>query len=527
MLDRDEAANASDCDMDGYAAIADADDDGDELRDADEDPAWRCRPDADGDGIRDGEERARVCVQLTDCDVDGLPDADEEATAFDRLNPDTYDVGLLDGVTHAFQQAGQNASRDADGDGIPDHWEASDGLISWRSFDPEPGRKDLLVEFVRVEGPDSARYGPGSMQPAYQQVASFFAEQGNVTVDWTQTRVRLDEERRPPLIPSSLDGYYGEVLRRAGASANPYVTTVVMNPQHDQSNVQHQGVAPIRGMLAAVDYGAHTQARFTHPNGTITISPYVESLVAADRLDRLERSGITGGGVTQDGRMQLAGEGWRLTWGPLWFAQPPVHRFDDGRERAYERGSVEVDQRELADTIAHELGHTLGLCHTNLPDCQAHLSLADRDEAGVSTMDPRRSGPELAFLDSEWTRLRGYLACPPQRSIAMLADGADSEALIDAKYEITVDNVLDVGSRECQERDPIEPDLDPEPDPRHWEPNYTVTGGAIEDEPTTYTADIHASPDTSPGGAGLTLAYAAGSLVASLAAAAGVARWRG
>lgn len=517
-------AGPADCDGDGIDRIAEGDDDADDLLDAGEQPDWVCDADVDGDGILDGREGARACVPAPDCDADGLEDPDELDTAFDRLDPDTYDTGLLDGVTYVFQEAGQPPSTDDDQDGIPDAWERSEGLLEWEHFDPEPGRRDLLVEFVRVEDPDSSRFGPGSMEASYERVARFFETSGDVSMSWIETTVGLEEVRRPPLIPSAEASYYRHVLRRAEASANPYVTTVVLNPQHDQSQVTHQGVAPIRSMLAAVDYGAHTTVTFRADGNTLTMSPIVESLIVAERSDLIGGRGITGGGRLSDGDMYLETASSQITWTPFWFARPPTQRFDDGRTLAYERASLVLDEAELADTIAHELGHTLGLCHTNLASCQANLSIEDRVPVGASTMDERRSSPDLAFLDSEWAHLRDYLTCPPHRPIGLIAEGANRSARIDAKYAITLENVLNVNTRECQDLSPIPGNLQPTRDPNTYRAPYDFERGDLDEPATLYHAPPEDQvPPTPTGGAGSTLLYAAASIVLSVAASTSVA----
>jgi hypothetical protein len=517
-------ARPEDCDADDVDRIAETDDDNDQLVDAIEPEPSRCKQDVDGDGIVDGYEQARACILEPDCDGDGLTDADELDTAFDRLDPDTFDAGLLDGTTSVFQQNGQPPSADAD-DGIPDAWETSTGLIDWTLFDPEPDRQDFLVEFVRVEGPDSARYGPGPMTPVYEQVETFLEAEGNVEMAWTETTVALEEEQRPPRLPSARASYYETVLDRARASDNPFVTTVVLNPQHDQSERTHQGVAPIRGMLAAVDYGSHTRLYFNSDAGTLTVSPLVESLIVAERTDLLGSRGVTDGGRLDDGRMYLDSDQGRLTWNPFWFKPPVVLDTDQGPVE-YERTRTVLDEAELADTVAHELGHTLGLCHNTLPSCQANLSAEDRDKVGVSTMDPRREGPELEFLPSEWDQVRTYLSCPPQSPIRAIAEGATRDEIIQDKYAITLENALDVGTRRCEDFTPLPADLEPDPAPVTYRSPYAFTDADRDEPSTVYEAQTRAPPAPPDRSRTSSHVYGLGTLILAGAAATGLYGWR-
>ncbi len=511
LLDGEEAALGSDvdCDGDGRHPIRESDDDADGLRDAEEAPEHRCDPDVDGDGVLDGHEGHPSCILLVDCDGDGLPDGEEVAHGFDALDPDTFGAGLVDSVVQVFQAGGQDASADDDGDGIPDGWEGSTGLIDWGPYEPRPGQQDLLLEFIRVEGPDSSRVGPGSMATAYRKVEAFLENQGGLAVHWVETRIELEEEIRPPLIPSSGTEYYEDVLHRSAHATNPYVTSVVMNPQHDMREIVHQGVAPIRGMLAAVDYGAHSEVDFEVDNQTITISPLLESLIEADRGDVLTRSGYEDFGHTGRDEMFVSADDWTLRWGPFWFTTSPTFSREGQGEVRFARQGAFVDHDELADTIAHELGHTLGLCHTHLASCQANLTAEDRELVGVSTMDPRRQSSDLALLDSEWDQLTTYLGCPPQAPVRLVAEGANASTLITNKYAVTLETVLDVRVRDCQDLLPLPRLLDPDPSPATFDPGYNLTDADIDaaGEPYVAAASLQA-PEPGPAGPGNTWLYA-------------------
>lgn len=519
LLDAEEVqAGNQDCDGDGIPAVAEADGDDDGRPDAQEPEDQRCDPDVDDDGILDGYELNLTCITLPDCDVDGIPDGQEHTTRFDPLDPDTFDVGLLDGVSLAFEARGQAPSRDEDEDGIPDAWEGSTGLIDWGPFDPQPGQRDLLIEFIRVEGPDSASYRSMDLTPSYRRVETFFQDEGDVEVQWVETHVGLASETRPPLLPSGQASYYRDVLANASHAANPYVTSVVMNPQHNQTEILHLGVAPIRGMLAAVDYGAHTDIEFRIASNDerTTLSPFIESAIAAGHGVRGRN--IQESGIDDNGRMFLAGEDWTLKWVPLWFATNPVYQTSDGFQTVFVPEAATVDHDKLSYTIAHELGHTLGLCHTDLTSCQAGLPPGSRGQLGISTMDTTTiARSELTFLEAEWDQVRTFLTCPPIRPITLLSEGAGRAAIIDAKYAITLENVLDVGTRECEVHDALDRDLDPDLSSTTYQDPHRITeADLIEDaEPYQPKAGDRAAPATVNTYQG-TLAYVGlGVLVAS------------
>lgn len=461
--DIDEANRLTDCDADGVRSIRDPDDDNDARTDGDEPFDQRCNPDVDGDGVLDGEEGAAACIELADCDVDGLDDGTERTLGYDPLNPDSFGTKILDGVVRAFQAAGQEPSTDDDGDGIPDAWEDAEGLIDWGPFDPTPGVRDLLVEFVRVHGPDSGRHASLDFKPSYARVADFFNTNSEVRMQWVETTVALDVESRPPLIPSSDADYYEDVLGRAAHTTNPYVTTLVMNPQHDQSSVLHLGVAPIRGMLAGVDYGSHTYFQWEINNQTISLTPLWESVAEADRQDIIQASGFLRGGINDAGDVFLVAHDYTITWRSFWFASPPrVTWHDDGTIQTMARTGISIDRASLERTILHEMGHNLGLCHTDLPDCARNLSRSDQLDRHLSTMYPPGDGVSLRFLPSEWTTIDQYLTCPPQPPLREIAAGSDRATIIASKYDYSLQDILDVQVRTCGDYTPIPAEFTPE-----------------------------------------------------------------
>lgn len=513
IADGDEGVG--DCNADGIGSIADGDDDSDHRLDGLEAATARCNPDVDADGLLDGEERADVCITRSDCDEDGLLDRFENGTSFDPLDPDTFDAGLSDAVLWSFQERGQQASGDLDHDGIPDAWETTTGLIEWGNFRPAAGRTDLLVEIVRVSGPDSSRFNDVSFDASYQLLANTFLDQGGITLSWIETRIRLDTEPRPPSIPSRLSHYYEDLLSRSTYATNPYVTTLVLNPQHDQSEILHLGVAPIRGMLAAVDYSAHSTFDFRgtrteqqgnkiiQTNVTLRLTPWVESFLAADRQDAIRAIGFESGAVLPDGRFRLVATDYRLEWQPSWFRTGPLVTWNDGKTAQLFVTSRSIDAQVFASTILHELGHTLGLCHLDLPDCYATLTTQEQSRLEESTMGPGHDSTTLLFLPTEWSRVDEYLTCPPDRPLVLIAQSANETDVLDQKYGYELEEILSVDLRRCGQFPPV-------PGTR-FEPATSV----VRYEPAPEDAD----PDVPFEGRMATTLYAVSSLLFAIAAA--------
>lgn len=505
--DRDEQALA-DCDGDGARAIAEGDGDGDGRLDALEAGRDRCTRDADGDGVHDGAEGNAACVRDTDCDSDGLRDG-TETDGFDHLDPDSFGSGVADSVSFAFQKAGQDPSPDNDDDGIPDGWEGADGLIAWGDLRPQAGRRDLLVEFLRVVGPDSARQAGLSFQPAYDAVAQAFQAERGFHLSWVETRVGVQQETDPDLIPQLEDPYYADVLAQGRHSTNPYVTTVVLNPQHDQSEVLHAGVAPIRGMLAAVDYGTQVTFRFTTGRGDVAeLEPLIESVVRAMeggadlRIDGFASAAID----DATGEMVLTQpDGLQLRWTPNWFRTAPRIIAANGAVRQMNLTAVSVAQGSLAGTIMHELGHTLGLCHAHEPDCNVRFSARDRADQATSTMSYDAPGNLLHYLDSEWTTVLQYASCPPDGPVTLVAQDAGDAAVLEAKYAYANKDILAVDLRACNDLTPV---------PRQFSPGVPPAGTYVQ--PSALR-----DPAADAAGAALTGAY----VLVALAAVVGVFLW--
>ncbi len=460
-----------DCDGDGIPAIASSDDDADLMPDRLEPPQAWCVADADGDGLLDGDERNGLCILRSDCDDDGLSDLEEHRVGYDPLDPDTFSTGLPDAVALAFEAAGQAPTPDADGDGIPDGWEQAGGLIDWGTFSPRAGERDLMVEYLRVVGPDSGRYSWLDFKPAYRDVTDMFAAQG-VRVQWKETLVVLDVESRPDFLTPDDLPYYQDVLDKGTASTNPYVTSVILNPQQVQTHGSILGAAFLRNMVATVDYGAHTEIHFESDDGQATrIRPIVESQL----LGGLSFQGYDDGGVRSDGSLFLHRPaqppnqaGFTVSWFPNWFRTAPLYEADGSSATLQLRhAGATLHTRELAATIAHELGHTLSLCHPHEPDCAASYGGLTTAQIRSSTMSYAASPTTLSFLAVEWDALKEHLRCPPQATAALVAQGADDDAILAAKYDAAFSQ--QVRQRACMAFEALPQEFEPTPDRTLWD----------------------------------------------------------
>ncbi len=469
-----------DCDGDGIPAIASSDDDADLMPDAVEPEEARCDPDPDGDGVLDGEEGNTVCIHRRDCDGDGIDDLEERRVGYDPLDPDTFDTGLPDAVALAFQQQGQEPTPDNDGDGIPDGWEQEGGLIDWGPFTPRPGSRDLLIEYLRVVGPDSGRYSWLDFGPSYRAVEAMFAEQG-IDVQWVETLVVRDVETRPDFLTPQDLTYYRSVLENGTSSTNPYVTSVILNPQQVQTHSSSiLGAAFLRNMVATVDYGAHTEVHFSSDDGQRqSIRPLVESQL----LGGLSFQGYDDGGVRSNGQLFLhrpeqspQQPGYTVSWYPNWFRTAPLYEADgsDAMLQLKHDGAT-LHTADLASTIAHELGHTLSLCHTHEASCAESYGGLTAEQRRASTMSYAAAPGTLRFVGPEWQALGDHLRCAPQATAALVAAGADDQAILAAKYDAAFTEV--VQQRDCRQFTALSRDYGPVEQRTLWIPPAMPANG--------------------------------------------------
>lgn len=427
----DGQESLADCDNDGAIGIRDTDDDADKwIGGVDSND---CDADQDGDGVLDGLERNSACTQFADCDGDGLLDGDEKGE-YDALRADSFGVGIPDGVVYAFEQAGQSPSTDEDHDAIPDAWETGGGLLNWGPFSPQPESRDLLVEYLYVRGPDSGQFNL-DFSPAYQAVAHMFETEG-INLQWVETTIDLPAEPYLGFLEAADQAAFLAILEDGLMSANPYVTTVVMAPQQEQAELGRiLGAAQLRSMIAVIDYGSHTTVEL---NGDAegSFSPVIESYIREGNTVAMQSLGYSNSGVSAGAYwLSVAGSGgYRMEWSPFWFTNGAFVEFNSGDNATVTATGATVNQPNLASTIAHELGHTLGLCHAHEPECYQEFSAADRGRRDQSTMSYQSTSDQLQFLQSEWNLVDVFLACPPETPLTLLAEGADASTVIEDKY---------------------------------------------------------------------------------------------
>ena len=433
--------------------------------------------DVDRDGVLDGSEGAVACITNADCDADGLPDGLEQDGRFSPLTSDSFALGLGDAVVYAFDAAGQPAAGDEDRDGIPDAWEDAEGLIAWGHYDPQPGRTDLLVEYLKVTGPSSGRFA-FDMTAAYQAVADLFRVERGIHLQWVETTVQLTQEHRPGFLEGDDLGFYRDILAQGHGSTNPYVTSIVLNPQQEQEDLAGNvlGAAFLRSMVATVDYGAHVSIVFEEASsdgivltgdGRIELSPSMESHILGAPREQLRQialanEGIVRLGETPDGVFLVTrqdGTDFRWEWRNDWFVTAPNITLPDGSFLQLQEVGATLFDGTLAQTIAHELGHTLGLCHAHEAACFESYHPLEQTPGAIhsSTMSYGAAPGTLHFLASEWQQIDAYLTCPPQDPIRLISTGAGDALLLEAKYETSFMQAQSL--RSCGEHVTVTPDL--------------------------------------------------------------------
>ncbi|MGB1696819.1 MAG: reprolysin-like metallopeptidase [Thermoplasmatota archaeon] len=427
----DGQESLSDCDDDGAIGILDSDNDADQwLGGADSND---CNGDQDGDGVLDGLERNSACPLIADCDFDGLLDGDETGD-YSPLRADSFGVGIPDGVVFAFEQAGQSPSGDDDRDAIPDAWETGGGLLDWGPFSPTPGTRDLLVEYVYVRGPDSGQFNL-DFSPAYRAVADMFEAEG-IDLQWVETTIQLPNEPYLGFLEAADQAAFLSILEDGLMSDNPYVTSVIMAPQQEQAELGRiLGAAQLRSMIAVIDYGSHTTVQLSG-GAEGSFSPVLESYIREGNQIGMQSLGYSNSGIS-GGKYWLSvsgASGYRMEWAPFWFSNGAFVEFNTGGNATLSASGATVNQPNLASTIAHELGHTLGLCHAHEPECYQEFSPFDRNRRDLSTMSYQSASDQLQFLRSEWNQVDVFLACAPETPLTLLAEGADASEVIEDKY---------------------------------------------------------------------------------------------
>lgn len=64
-------------------------------------------------------------------------------------------------------------------------------------------------------------------------------------------------------------------------------------------------------------------------------------------------------------------------------------------------------------------------------------------------MGPGHDSSVLHFFQTEWTRAKEYLACPPDRPLVLIAQSANETDVLDQKYGYEFEDILNVDLRRC------------------------------------------------------------------------------
>lgn len=208
----DDTAPPPDADAGGE----DADAGGEDANDAD-DADHMARPDFDGDGVPDDEDRCARGVQgwtstpETDHDGDGCRDEDEDTDDDNDGIPDDEDAcprGLLVGPDHDGDGCRDDEDEDDDGDGIPDELdECPRGATGWTSTPQNDADRDGCRdadEDLDLDGdgvPDDVDVCPGFYDPEQIDYEAPYGPGNGDLCDWCATLTRLGtlELTDPPL----------------------------------------------------------------------------------------------------------------------------------------------------------------------------------------------------------------------------------------------------------------------------------------------------------------------------------------
>lgn len=378
-------------------------------------------PDSDDDGLMDGLEPV-PCLFVADCDDDGVDDATEFGLELDLQDATT--VGdLLDTTLVRLDLADASARADTDGDGIPDGLETS-GLIEWGPFRPQVGRTDYLVEMVRVTTPETAGLDWASFGGAYDQVAEA-VQGGQIAMQWTETDLAVREVPRLFGQDRFLASHGDHLI----SSSNPFVHVVLLTPAYQLTADVGQGVGGWAGYYdqhGLVVYGTHVLVSLEPAGSKEYLQLFPQQCLLADacpgmtgtyhlpsqRFSLSWESGLDAGTVSWDGWLVDDASG-QLQRPGLPDANVSV-------------GQYFLAQQALADTILHEIGHNMGLCHTHEEDCYTSLPPHEQALRHTSTMSYESDFP-LHLLPSQWERFRTQLACSHSGNLNALTLGGLSD----------------------------------------------------------------------------------------------------
>ena len=411
----------TDCDRDGLTNAFERDHGSDPFLD-----------DTDGDGIADGDEKHTACLTSTDCDDDGVPDEHEARFGLSWLTSHTESI-VPDSFWFNIRSEAWPVPVDTDGDLIPDEYETS---WDWGPFNPVVGQKDLLVH-VELQVPSKGYAGiqavqehPEMLLEAYQRMARFYAEEGGFVAD-----VQV------AFVQTAIDENYARTYMGEGKAtkhdANPFIFTATMRP----FGIWSPGKSPlglagservpflVNGNPTSVDYqrGEASAWLNVYPIGQVLLdhfagddrAHYAYSIDIARAWLSEWRFEPTSGTVTATvgaNGWGPASEGEQVRFNA--YALEEIEILDTGETMRLGHIHHATDPTPIASTAAHELGHTLGLCHTHEEGCgvaglvQYYKDDEERQSyASTSTMSYEKTSRDLYFSPNEWHRVHHFRSC--------------------------------------------------------------------------------------------------------------------